>query len=346
MIALKRSSGEEPRSRQPVRWESVPLGLSHARGNGVKGMKEMTGGNLADFVKKHLERGGLQAAVFTAGLVPGLYGELAERARNGEIASLLLEEGTLKGLASGSFEVPSWAKSVILVSMAQPIGRLCFEHAKGATWGIVPPQYRENQDDSVSEYLVKALGPAGFRAEKGKIPLKLAAARSGLGEYGRNNLVYTAENGSFHRLAAFYSDLPCGNSAWKEPAMMEACRSCEACLERCPTGCIAKGRFLVKAERCLTFHNESLQPLPAWIDRAWLNSLVGCMRCQSVCPVDRPFLSRIETLGTFSREETEALLQAPSPAEMPLPIAERLESIGLGEYLHILGRNLQLLINR
>jgi len=312
-------------------------------------VKDSAERNLFDFVKKHLERGGLQAAVFPAERVPGLYGELAERARNGEIAPLLLEEGTLKDLASGSFEVPSWAKSVILVSMAQPIGRLRFEHAKGATWGIVPPQYRENQDDSVSEYLGNALGPAGFRAEKGKIPFKLAAARSGLGEYGRNNLVYSAENGSFHRLAAFYSDLPCGDCIWKEPVMMEACgacEACEACLKSCPTGSIVKDRFLVKAEKCLTFHNESLQPLPAWIDRAWLNSLVGCMRCQSVCPVDRPFLSRIETLGTFSREETEALLHAPSPAEIPLPVAKRLESLGLKQYLQILGRNLQLLINR
>lgn len=312
----------------------------------MKSVNDSLVGNFVDFVKKHLERGGLQAAVFPAGLVPGLYGELAERARNGEIAPPLLEEGTLKGLVSGAFEVPPWAKSVILVSMAQPIGRLRFEHAKGATWGIVPPQYRENQDDSVAEYLDKALGPAGFRTQKGKIPFKLAAAKSGLGEYGRNNLVYTSENGSFHRLAAFFSDLPCKDFDWKEPVLMEACRSCEACLEGCPTGCIGGDRVLVRAERCLAFHNESTRPLPGWIDRAWLNSLVGCMRCQSVCPVDRPFLSRIETLGTFSREETEGLLQAPTPAGIPLPVAKRFESLGLGEYLHILGRNLQFLISR
>ena len=313
----------------------------------MRSVKDSTGGDILDFVKKHLEKGGLQAAVFPAERVPGLYGELGERVRSGDIAPTLLGEGTLKRLASGFFEVPSWAKSVILVSMAQPVGRLRFEHAKGAAWGIVPPQYRENQDDSVSEYMGKALEPAGFRAEKGKIPLKLAAARSGLGKYGRNNLVYTAQNGSFHRLAAFYSDMPCGGDfAWKEPVMMEPCRSCEACLEGCPTGCIGTDRFIVRAERCLTFHNESSRPLPGWIDRAWLNSLVGCMRCQSVCPVDRPFLSRIETLDTFSSEETEALLQAPTPAVIPLPVAKRLETLGLGEYLHVLGRNLQFLIDR
>ena len=62
----------------------------------MKSVNDSSVGNFVDFVKKHLERGGLQAAVFPAGLVPGLYGELAERARSGEIAPPLLEEGTLR----------------------------------------------------------------------------------------------------------------------------------------------------------------------------------------------------------------------------------------------------------
>jgi epoxyqueuosine reductase len=289
---------------------------------------------------------GLQSAIFPVERVFELFGELAGRAERGEISSLLLGERYLSHLAVEPPEVPGWALSVILVSMAQPIGRFRFRHDRGSTWAIVPPQYRENQDESVAGSLRRILGPDGFRAMKARIPFKLAAARCGLGEYGRNNILFTKENGSFHRLAAFYSDLPCGGASWRDPVLMKACTDCRACLEHCPTGCIVNDRFIVRGERCLTFHNEDPQPLPGWIDPRWSNALVGCMRCQSVCPVDRPVLARIETWDTFSESETAILLSQAEASSLPVSISRRLDRVGLGDYIPVLGRNLRLLIDR
>jgi epoxyqueuosine reductase len=103
---------------------------------------------------------------------------------------------------------------------------------------------------------------------------------------------------------------------------------------------------MVKAERCLTFHSESRKPLPGWIDKKWTNAIIGCMRCQSICPANREVLSRIETWDTFSMEETESFAAARSAEEIPPRVASKLESLGLGGYIDVMGRNLGLLLNR
>jgi len=55
----------------------------------------------------------------------------------------------------------------------------------------------------------------------------------------------------------------------------ERCQTCQACLRACPTGAIAVERFLVRAERCVTFRNEKpgSVPFPAWVNPTWQNCL-------------------------------------------------------------------------
>lgn len=303
-------------------------------------------GTPTQVIRAHLKAHGHQSAVVPAKLVPTLYQELEGLVEKGEISPELLVEGYLYGLATTPPEIPNWARSLVIVSMAQPIGRFRFEHEKGITWAIVPPQYRENQDVEVEEILMRTPVPGGIRTSKARVPLKLVAVRSGLAEYGRNNITYTRENGSFHRLAAFYVNFPCEEIPWDKKKVMESCSSCDECLKHCPTGCIRAETFLVRGEKCLTFHSESNRSLPDWVDPAWMNALVGCMRCQSICPENKAFLSRIETWETFSRYETAALMAARVPEQIPGPVSSKLERWGLEGYLKVLGRNLDLLVNR
>ena len=93
--------------------------------------------------------------------------------------------------------------------------------------------------------------------------------------------------------------------------MMDLCQKCTACLRHCPTGAITSERFLLRAERCITFHNEepSDVPFPAWLDASWHNCLVGCLHCQSICPENKDYLAWVGEGAKFSAEETALLVE-------------------------------------
>ena len=133
-------------------------------------------------------------------------------------------------------------------------------------------------------------------------PVAATSTPGGLGQYGRNNICYVPGMGSFHRLWAFYSDLVWQEDNWQEAQMMASCQNCSVCLRNCPTGAITSERFLLHAERCITFHNEQPGdvPFPTWMDPCWHNCLIGCSYCQNVCPQNKDFWHRVERGAEFS----------------------------------------------
>lgn len=238
-------------------------------------------------------------------------------------------------------------RSVVIVATPSPQALLTF-HAGGRAVPVrLGPSYVDRGAilAAVKEVAAAVLGPAGHRTAAVTLPKKLLAARSGLGRYGRNNLLYVPGLGSFHRLTAFATDAPCPEDAgWGEPRLLEACERCTACLKLCPTGAIGGDRFLLHAERCLTFSNEVPAPLPAWLEPAWHECLVGCLRCQHRCPENRAHRDRTEPAGDFSEEETSALLDPDAPARLPPALRAKLDALSLLRYLDVLPRNLRLLL--
>jgi epoxyqueuosine reductase len=175
---------------------------------------------------------------------------------------------------------------------------------------------------------------------------KALAVRMGLTAYGANNITYCPGIGSFHRMGAFTTSVEMesrvdgGRTAGE---VLEECTSCGRCRGACPTVAIPRERFLLRAERCLTLHNESPGPWPAWIPARAHNCLVGCMACQEVCPLNEGLL-RFEDSGLlFDRGETDALLSGGETA-LPRSIRDKMESIGMAEYTEAIGRNLAALI--
>lgn len=274
--------------------------------------------------------------------------DLREGIEGNKIRSLLDEQIFNEYLKSLTFK-PNDAllntQSMIVIAVAQPQIRLVFTHRGEPHQVIIPPTYNSDIDKSVLGTLSSILGTEGYHVAKAALPLKLLAVRSGLGKYGRNNICYVPGMGSFNRLMAFYTDLPCSEEIWTEPQIMERCMSCEACIHGCPAGAIKADRFLVHAERCITFHNERINEFPEWIDPSWHNCLVGCLFCQKVCPENRTFLDRIEDGDTFSEEETALIMDATQPDHVPARTAEKLKRIDMLEYCDILGRNLRVLLN-
>jgi len=178
------------------------------------------------------------------------------------------------------------------------------------------------------------------------LPEKLLAVRSGLGSYGRNNICYVNGMGSFHQLVVFYTELPCEEDNWQESQLMESCEGCSACLDNCPTGAITPERFLLRAERCITFHNERREDFPTWIDPSWHKCIVGCLDCQAICPENKNILEWVEEKGEFSQEETALLLEGKMLNRLSSTLIIKLTQLDLMEYLDVLPRNLSVLLDK
>ena len=236
------------------------------------------------------------------------------------------------------------AASIVVVAVPQPRLRMTFQHGGRPYDVVVPPMYDASVDGVVRDAINRVIEPLGFRLQQAVLPVKRLAVCSGLAEYGRNNITYAYGLGSFYRLAAFFTDAPLEYTGWREPAMLEQCRTCFACVAACPTGAITKDRFLIRAEVCLTYHNERAEPLPEWIDPSWHNSLIGCMRCQDVCPVDIPLRDRVEEAVAFTETETAMLLEGVVANDLPEVTRDKLAGLELLEDGVLVGRNLRLLL--
>lgn len=239
------------------------------------------------------------------------------------------------------------ARSIILIALPQPQTRAVFVWNGSEHPFVIPPTYFENiTRKEVEAFVAEQIGPAGYRVAPARPPKKLLAVRSGLAEYGRNNITYVPGIGSFMGLIALYSDLPAASGLWRENKMLDRCQSCDACRQRCPTGAIPSDRFVLRAELCLTFHNEhpAGDPFPSWVDPSWHNCLIGCLECQRICPINKDVLDLWGETIRFTAAETAILMDYTPEQVLPAALEQKLKQVDLMELLEVLPRNLQVLI--
>jgi len=241
-------------------------------------------------------------------------------------------------------------KSLFIITVPQPQYKVIFHWNNQEIPLIVPPTYLHGRAiiDKVKAFLTEILKPSGYNLEFARVPQKTLAVRVGLAEYGRNNITYVLGMGSFHRPSTFYSDFPYNEDEWQELQMMDLCKECSVCVRNCPTGAIPTDRFLLRVERCLTFHNEHPAdvPFPDWIDPSWHNCLVGCMHCQKVCPANKKVINWVESGPTFNEEETKLLLSGKSVEQLPEEIRKKVKKHDLENYLFAYPRNLGVILKR
>ncbi len=294
----------------------------------------------------HLVKQGYRGRIVSIQRLSELKDEIIKRNNEG----LFDEEFYRLRLAFFDFKTPetlSHAKSLIVVAVPRPQAQVTFTFEGKKKELILPPTYvgYQRTTNRVAEFLTGILKEKGYRTAKTVLPLKLLAVRSGLAEYGLNNITYVPSMGSFYQLVALYSDLPCSEDTWREAQMMKICEKCQACRRACPTGAISSDRFLLHAERCLAYRNEREGdvPFPAWINPSWHNCLYGCLHCQRVCPADRPFLNWIVEKEEFSQKETELLLKGQLFNSLPSSTLEKLKNLDLADpdSLDNLPRNLR-----
>jgi epoxyqueuosine reductase len=302
----------------------------------------MQPGKIIFSIKEELASRGCQVKIISSGHIHDLQTEIEGRYRQG----LFDEEFYTEELTGFDFKISdslSGTKSLIIVAAPQPQVRVTFNRRGESFRAIIPPIYSYETDRQIQGLLEQHLLPPGFQVKKAKLPWKLLAVRSGLAQYGKNNITYVDGLGSYHRLAAFISDLPADEDYWQEPQVLEHCENCKACMKACPTGAITADRFLLHGERCLTFHNERRGEFPQWIKPSWHNCLVGCLYCQKACPVNKDIPQSVKEGPVFSEAETDFILQGRSQEKKTQDAINKLENLDIIEYLPVLGRNLNAL---
>jgi epoxyqueuosine reductase len=238
------------------------------------------------------------------------------------------------------------AKSLIVVAVPQPICELTFVWEGKRIRAVVPPTYANavDVDTEIVDLLEKGDGN-GVHLMRAILPHKTLAARSGLVEYGQNNITYVPGFGSFHRLTSFFTnrELP---DDWQERKVMERCAECGACQKACPTQAIAEDHFLLHAERCITYHNEMPAeiPFPNYISEGMHNAVVGCMICQRVCPANAKVKDWMVHCPELNEDETQFLIRGDFSGPRGKVMAARLELLGLE--LSMFPRNLKALFDR
>jgi len=240
------------------------------------------------------------------------------------------------------------AQSIIIAAVPQPITRLRFIWRGKEQEIIVPPTYIYTEAEKLVLHIAEdELKKGNFSLVRAKLPLKLLAVRSGLSQYGRNNISYICGMGSFYRLIALVSDMPSDSDTWRDIQRMPDCNNCWACLTSCPTKCIDINRTIIHASKCLTYINESSETFPDWIDCTWHNSLVGCMRCQLACPQNRNYILTTNFKNILTESEIDRLLSENEITGLPKTTWDTLEKLNLTEYeLTTLQRNLKALLLR
>ncbi len=286
-----------------------------------------------------LLRSGFRSAIVSAAHVPELRETITKNRSLG-----LIDDGVYRQYEDYfsnmlTQDVP-WARSIIAVSIPRPMLEAIFTVAGQRRSVVIPPTYEHGVDETVTAAIESELAPHGYQISRGTLPQKLLATRCGLARYGRNNITYVEGVGSFHRLLAFYTDLPTLDDKWQDPQVLDECSGCTACIMKCPTGAIDPDQFQLRAERCLTYHNESSEPFPPWIQESWHHCLVGCMKCQHYCPVNKDIRSWSERFAEFTDEESALLLSGATKDELPSGLIFKFNGTGLLEDPGGLARNL------
>jgi epoxyqueuosine reductase len=112
---------------------------------------------------------------------------------------------------------------------------------------------------------------------------RAAAARAGLGWFGKNANLLLEGSGSWFVLGSVLTDADLTSDA---APVADACGACTRCIDGCPTGAIvAPG--VVDARRCLAWLVQAEGVFPEEHRVALDDRMYGCDTCQEVCPPSR-----------------------------------------------------------
>jgi epoxyqueuosine reductase len=109
-----------------------------------------------------------------------------------------------------------------------------------------------------------------------------AAARAGVGFYGKNTMIITRRHGSWVVLGTLVTDVEVESS----PPLGLDCGECRLCVDACPTRALDEPGVL-DSTRCLSYWTQSREEIPEPYRAGLGDRVYGCDICQDVCPWNR-----------------------------------------------------------
>ncbi len=233
-------------------------------------------------------------------------------------------------------------QSIIIAAVGFELCNAVFHYEGKAVTSVVDMAATE---DEVKEFLSQGNNYRFFFDYW--LPQKRLAVRSGLAEYGRNNICFIDGMGSLISLFVFISDMPYDKEyTWREVKNMDVCEECNQCAKNCPTGAILNDRFLIDNEKCLTSINEfGTEPFPDTVPKSVHHRIVCCSRCQELCPANKDGFNNITQSVSFSEEETALLLSGVKFEDLPKELADKLETNCMKWFYESIPRNLKALFD-
>ena len=240
--------------------------------------------------------------------------ELEQRKATKEIDPNFFEEN-LNFIRDLNTSEINHSSSLLVVAVPRSAHIVSFELDTKIIEMILPPTYvgSRNLFETIRQDLEKHVFAGQVKVTTLSAPLKALASLLGIVSYGRNNITYIPEFGSYFQLVGFLANTPLPKTEFIEnnrKKELKECDNCRACIKACPMRVISKDRFLIHAEKCYTLFSESISPIPSEIHPPSSDCIIGCMKCQMVCPVNKGRLKYKNTGVSFSSKETHAILDS------------------------------------
>ena len=119
---------------------------------------------------------------------------------------------------------------------------------------------------------------------------RAAAARAGIGWFGKNTNILTQSHGSWVFLAQVITDIPLEPDA----PLKKTCGQCSLCIPACPTDAIV-APYVIDNKRCISYLTIELRgAIPRELRPLVGDWVFGCDICQDVCPVNRKAQGSLE----------------------------------------------------
>ncbi|MFP7569563.1 tRNA epoxyqueuosine(34) reductase QueG [Marivita sp. S2033] len=155
--------------------------------------------------------------------------------------------------------------------------------------------------------IAEAGGEVKVFVDTAPVPEKALGQAAGLGWQGKHSNLVSRDLGSWFFIGSVFTTL----DLTPDPAEVDHCGSCRACLDVCPTDAFP-APYQVDARRCISYLTiEHHGPVDEDLRGLMGNRIYGCDDCLAVCPWNK-FASRASEIKYHARDD----LLAPNLADL------------------------------